>query len=98
MADLSRLSEAPERRWKRAPGGACATADSPVFARPAADEPAAAARAREEAAKAVCAGCELRVECRRHALAAREPYGVWGGLTEDERRALFTSDPVPSAA
>jgi WhiB family redox-sensing transcriptional regulator len=33
--------------------------------------------------------------CRRHALATREPYGVWGGLTEDERRlALRGGRPV----
>ncbi|WP_405000746.1 WhiB family transcriptional regulator [Kitasatospora cathayae] len=57
-----------------------------------------AARKREEAAKAVCAGCAVRVECRRSALAAREPYGVRGGLTAAERRALFTGDPSPSAA
>ncbi|MFJ6381160.1 WhiB family transcriptional regulator [Kitasatospora sp. NPDC092039] len=97
MADLSHVSEAPQPRWSREPDGACHTADGGVFGR-SADEPVAAARAREEAAKAVCAGCDVRVECRRHALAAREPYGVWGGLTADERRALFTGDPVASAA
>ncbi|MFJ6940626.1 WhiB family transcriptional regulator [Streptomyces sp. NPDC101132] len=45
--------------------------------------------AREEAARKVCAPCPVRVECRRHALSSREPYGVWGGLTEEERRALY---------
>jgi len=30
------------------------------------------------------------VECRRHALAAEEPYGVWGGQDEHERRLLIT--------
>jgi WhiB family redox-sensing transcriptional regulator len=25
-------------------------------------------------------------DCRRHALRAREPFGVWGGMTEQERR------------
>ncbi|WP_309051692.1 WhiB family transcriptional regulator, partial [Streptomyces sp.] len=28
-------------------------------------------------------------ECAAHALAVREPYGVWGGLTEDEREELM---------
>lgn len=28
-------------------------------------------------------------ECRSHALAVREPYGVWGGLTEEEREAVY---------
>ena len=28
-------------------------------------------------------------QCAAHALAVREPYGVWGGLTEDEREAAI---------
>ena len=28
-------------------------------------------------------------QCRTHALAVREPYGVWGGLTEEERAAHY---------
>lgn len=43
---------------------------------------------RERAAKAVCAGCPVRRECLDHALQTQEPYGVWGGLTEDERQEL----------
>jgi WhiB family redox-sensing transcriptional regulator len=30
-------------------------------------------------------------ECREHALRVQEPYGTWGGLTEDERQILLTS-------
>lgn len=44
---------------------------------------------RQQAAKAVCATCPVLPACRRHALAAREPYGVWGGLSEEERDALL---------
>ncbi|ACV80243.1 WhiB family transcriptional regulator [Nakamurella multipartita] len=40
-------------------------------------------------AKDVCAGCPVIDECRRHALQAREMYGVWGGLSEDERLILL---------
>jgi WhiB family transcriptional regulator, redox-sensing transcriptional regulator len=42
----------------------------------------------EDAAKAVCAGCPVRQPCLDHALAASEPYGIWGGLTLRERRLL----------
>jgi WhiB family redox-sensing transcriptional regulator len=36
-------------------------------------------------------------QCREHALAVREPYGVWGGLTEDEREAIYAGEKtVPS--
>ena len=44
-------------------------------------------RAREEKAKRVCMSCEVRRECLEYALATREPYGIWGGLTEIERKA-----------
>jgi WhiB family redox-sensing transcriptional regulator len=42
----------------------------------------------EDAAKAVCAACPVRQACLDHALAASEPYGIWGGLTLRERRLL----------
>ena len=37
--------------------------------------------------------CPVLQQCRSHALAVREPYGVWGGLTERERRALLRKRP-----
>jgi WhiB family redox-sensing transcriptional regulator len=42
--------------------------------------------AREATAKAICAGCEVLVQCGGHALAWPERYGTWGGRTEDERQ------------
>jgi WhiB family redox-sensing transcriptional regulator len=44
-------------------------------------------RIREEEAKSVCCTCEVRQECLEYALTTREAYGIWGGLTELERRA-----------
>jgi WhiB family transcriptional regulator, redox-sensing transcriptional regulator len=44
-------------------------------------------RSREKKAKSICAACGVRRECLRHAMEAREPYGIWGGLNEVERRA-----------
>lgn len=40
------------------------------------------------AAKLVCLACEVRVECLEYALAHDERFGVWGGLSERERRRL----------
>ncbi|MFC8178794.1 WhiB family transcriptional regulator [Rhodococcus sp. NPDC057297] len=37
-------------------------------------------------AKALCARCAVRSECREYALNNQEPFGIWGGLTERERR------------
>jgi WhiB family redox-sensing transcriptional regulator len=40
-------------------------------------------------AKAICAVCPVREPCLEHAITAREKQGVWGGLTERERRRLI---------
>ncbi len=39
-------------------------------------------------AKRVCASCEVRSECLEYALANDERFGIWGGLSERERRKL----------
>jgi len=41
-----------------------------------------------EAARQVCAQCPVRQACLDYAISNRIAYGVWGGLTERERRAL----------
>jgi WhiB family redox-sensing transcriptional regulator len=47
--------------------------------------------ARDAAAKAVCAACPVVRECLDHALEVREPYGVWGGTTPEERAVMIAS-------
>ncbi len=44
---------------------------------------------REAAAKEICKTCPVIDECREYALAIREPYGIWGGLTENERKLIL---------
>ncbi|MEU0950602.1 WhiB family transcriptional regulator [Streptomyces canus] len=44
--------------------------------------------------KSVCAGCLARTECLSYALDRRIEYGVWGGMTERERRALLRRRPA----
>jgi len=39
-------------------------------------------------AKRICTGCDVRVECLEYALAKDERFGIWGGLSERERRRL----------
>ncbi|MDO5724424.1 MAG: WhiB family transcriptional regulator [Flaviflexus sp.] len=41
----------------------------------------------------VCYGCPVRIECLADALDSNTTYGVWGGLTERERRALLRRFP-----
>lgn len=44
-----------------------------------------------EQAKAVCRGCAVVTQCLEWALATNQDAGVWGGLSEDERRTLRRS-------
>lgn len=64
--------------WRRQ--ARCRGADPGLFHPEDEDEPAVAA------AREVCSGCPVRQACLEYALAAREPDGVWGGLTAKERR------------
>ena len=42
-------------------------------------------------AKAICAGCQVRRDCLAFALRTHQVYGVWGGLSEQERYPLWSS-------
>ncbi|TFD29421.1 WhiB family transcriptional regulator [Cryobacterium cryoconiti] len=39
-------------------------------------------------AKKICSSCEVRTQCLQYALANDERFGIWGGLSERERRKL----------
>jgi WhiB family transcriptional regulator, redox-sensing transcriptional regulator len=47
-----------------------------------------ASRAAIDRAKQVCAACPVQSQCLSYALHHRQEQGIWGGLTEDERRLL----------
>ncbi|WP_026341130.1 WhiB family transcriptional regulator [Actinomadura atramentaria] len=49
--------------------------------------------AAQNRAKLVCRGCPVRTECLADALDNRIEFGVWGGMTERERRALLRRRP-----
>ena len=49
--------------------------------------------AAQRSARAVCQGCAVRLECLSDALDNRVEFGVWGGMTERERRALLRRRP-----
>ena len=68
--------------------GACRTSDpDALFVQGAA----------QNRAKAVCMGCAVRTECLADALDNRVEFGVWGGMTERERRALLRRRPNVSS-
>jgi WhiB family transcriptional regulator, redox-sensing transcriptional regulator len=71
--------------------GACQGPQSRLFFAPNHAEPKDLRLARERAAKAICARCPVTEECRDYALRIREPHGIWGGLSELERRDLLAA-------
>ncbi|MEU4090123.1 WhiB family transcriptional regulator [Streptomyces aureus] len=50
--------------------------------------------AAQHRAKALCAGCPVRLECLSFALDNRIEQGIWGGATERDRRALLRCRPT----
>ena len=90
MAEISRLPGPIADLWDWQLRGACRGVDSELFFHPE-GERGPSRRNRDLAAKAVCASCPVVRECAAHALAVREPYGVWGGLTEDEREQIYST-------
>ena len=68
---------------------ACRGPHTAVFFPPSHFERKDEKEAREARAKAVCRTCPVRIECLDYALRIREPYGIWGGLTEVERREVL---------
>ncbi|RJQ74146.1 WhiB family transcriptional regulator [Pseudonocardiaceae bacterium YIM PH 21723] len=49
--------------------------------------------AEQREARGICRGCPVRAECLAEALDNRIEFGVWGGMTERERRALLKQRP-----
>jgi len=83
--------------WQWQLDGSCRSESPEVFFHPKGERDPAR-RNRDNAAKAVCMDCPVLLRCREHALQVREPYGVWGGMTEHERDAIdvastTTGDP-----
>lgn len=52
--------------------------------------------AEQNKAKQLCSGCPVRTECLAEALDNQIEWGVWGGMTERERRALLRRRPNAS--
>ncbi|TNC22916.1 WhiB family transcriptional regulator [Amycolatopsis alkalitolerans] len=74
--------ESTERSWRA--GALCRDTDpDELFVR----------GADQNRAKVVCMGCPVRTECLAEALDSRISFGIWGGMTERERRALLRRRP-----
>lgn len=88
MTDVSRLPAVVADEWDWQLHGACRGVDSSLFFHTD-NERGFARETREARAKAICESCPVLRECRQHALSVQEPYGIWGGMGEVERREFF---------
>jgi WhiB family redox-sensing transcriptional regulator len=89
MAEPRRLPVPREGDWDWQLKAACRGQDTANFYHPENERGPSRVR-REMRAKAVCASCPVVESCLRWALAAREPYGVWGGLSAEERERVLS--------
>ena len=76
--DFDDLFDAVEEQWQDR--ALCAQTDPEAFF------PEKGGSTRE--AKRICQGCEVKSECLEYALHNDERFGIWGGLSERERRRL----------
>lgn len=87
MASLPQLKRSPSTDWQQ--HGLCRATDSDVFFPPPRFEHKPERQLREARAKSICARCPVRTDCLDWALTTREPFGVWGGYSESERRRII---------
>lgn len=83
--------------WNWQLDGDCRGLDSSVFFHPEGERGHARAQ-RERRAKAICAGCPVLVQCRSHAMSTDEVYGIWGGMSENERAVARRRRPEHALA
>jgi WhiB family redox-sensing transcriptional regulator len=71
-------TDAADRRWQESAN--CLGVDPDLFF------PERGVSIKE--ARSVCSGCEVRLECLEYALRHGEKFGIWGGMSERERRRI----------
>lgn len=76
---MLRMRDRSSMSWRQA--ALCRGVDPEVFYPDEEEDPSEA--------KAICEACPVREPCLEHALLVREKHGVWGGLTERERRRVI---------
>jgi WhiB family redox-sensing transcriptional regulator len=84
-------ADRPVTDWR--PRSACLQVDPGLFFGPD-GERAPTRRAREGRAAAVCGVCPVVAECTTWSLNTANPYGVWGGIGEDERAEILAAPPA----
>ena len=81
-----------DRSWQ--PVALCRGNHSHLFFPPSTAERKDERERRELRAKSICGVCPVKAQCLEYAMEIREPYGIWGGLTESERRTVLARAAV----
>jgi WhiB family redox-sensing transcriptional regulator len=81
-----------DRTWQ--PVALCRGNHSHLFFPPSTTERKDERERREVRAKSICRICPVKAQCLDYAMEIREPYGIWGGLTEAERRTQVAGAAV----
>ena len=81
------MTVAPSRAWQS--DALCRGNQATLFFPPSTIERKEERETREAKAKSICFVCPVRRDCSDYAMGIREPYGIWGGYTEAERRQLI---------
>lgn len=81
------VEQQTENSWQLK--AACRGASASAFFPPAVGERKEERLRREALAKAICMACPVRPPCLAYALSIQEPHGIWGGMSELERRELY---------
>ncbi len=84
------MTALPDRAWQAA--ALCRGNHSYLFFPPSTVERKDERERRETKAKAICMVCPVRGDCLDFAMSIREPYGIWGGLTEADRRQVLARE------
>jgi len=83
-----------ESTWRA--DAACQSTSAAHFYPPSTTETRDQRHDRESAARELCTRCAVRDTCLEYALFVQEPYGIWGGMTEMERRRILRRRAVQS--
>ena len=81
------MTVAPSRDWQAE--ASCRGNQAHLFFPPSTLERKDERERRETKARSICTACPVRRDCTDYAMEIREPYGIWGGYTEAERRQLI---------
>lgn len=91
MSSTARQPGGQTEHWEWQLQAACRAHPTEMFFSPQ-GERGLARVSREAAAKAVCRSCPVLLACRGHALRTGEPYGIWGGMSGQERQRLMDQE------